>query len=171
MFALIQNNYCKSVSNQDFNRAFLEDDEMVVEIMDTLDASELIGKIYDNGRFIDEEKDELYFIAKRNEDCLDFLQSTDWKIARHREQKELGIETSMSDDDYQKLMEERQAARSKIIDLDTDEINLESLLIDPELGIIDLDADLATLLDGMDIIENIDLIERLDKSGVIEQLR
>jgi len=40
------------------------------------------------------------------------LSSTDWLIIRHREQKELGIETSLTDEQYSSIIEYRQTIRN-----------------------------------------------------------
>lgn len=44
-------------------------------------------------------------IARKN------LDDTDWKVVRHRDQIELGIETSMTDEEYTELLVQRQAWR------------------------------------------------------------
>ena len=43
-----------------------------------------------------------------------FLNSTDYKVLKYRDQLDLGIETTMSKDEYLKLLTERQSARDAI---------------------------------------------------------
>jgi hypothetical protein len=43
-----------------------------------------------------------------------FLNSTDYKVLKYRDQIDLGIETSISKDEYIKLLTERQNARDAI---------------------------------------------------------
>lgn len=45
---------------------------------------------------------------------ISFLDSTDWKVLRHMRQKALGIQTSMSEEEYLKLETERQSAADSI---------------------------------------------------------
>lgn len=52
---------------------------------------------------------------KQNEECAKFLSSTDWKIMRHIRQKALGIETTLSEEEYIALETQRQEAAAKII--------------------------------------------------------
>ena len=40
------------------------------------------------------------------------LDKTDWKVTRHRDQLALGIETSLSDEEYQTLLTNRQTWRN-----------------------------------------------------------
>lgn len=44
-----------------------------------------------------------------------FLSSTDWMVLRHIRQKFLGIETSLTEEQYKDLEEKRQAAASRIL--------------------------------------------------------
>jgi len=43
-----------------------------------------------------------------------FLNSTDWKVLRHLRQKALNIPTSLSDEEYLELEQQRQAAAARI---------------------------------------------------------
>ena len=52
---------------------------------------------------------------KINQECLKFLAETDWKIIRHKDQLDLGISTSLTAQEFQVLLEERQLARSRIV--------------------------------------------------------
>jgi hypothetical protein len=50
-----------------------------------------------------------------NKEALAFLANTDWKVLRHRDQQELGIATSLTAEEFQDLLQERQMARSAVI--------------------------------------------------------
>jgi hypothetical protein len=45
----------------------------------------------------------------------EFLNSTDWKILRHIRQKALNIATSLSDEEYIQLEQQREAAAARIV--------------------------------------------------------
>lgn len=47
---------------------------------------------------------------------IEFLEQTDWLVARHRDQLDLGIETTLSNEEYQKLLTDRQAARDQTLE-------------------------------------------------------
>jgi hypothetical protein len=47
----------------------------------------------------------------------EYLNSTDWMILRHMRQKYLGISTSMSEDQFRKLEQDRQGAAARIVKL------------------------------------------------------
>jgi len=49
-----------------------------------------------------------------NDEARQFLADTDWKITRHKEQVEMNIETSMTDQEYITLLQERQSVRDLI---------------------------------------------------------
>ena len=44
-----------------------------------------------------------------------FLAESDWKTLRHKDELELGIPTSMSEQEFQALLQARQAARENIV--------------------------------------------------------
>lgn len=43
--------------------------------------------------------------------AIDRLKRTDWKMVRHRDQKDLNIETTLTDEEYQELLTMRQTWR------------------------------------------------------------
>lgn len=51
-----------------------------------------------------------------NDSSKEFLKSTDWKVIRHRDQVEAGISTSLTTEEYQTLLADRQTARESIIE-------------------------------------------------------
>lgn len=53
-------------------------------------------------------------IFNDNNQKKEFLNSTDWKILRHLREKTLGIETSMSEDEYLELENQRQELAKSI---------------------------------------------------------
>jgi len=50
-----------------------------------------------------------------NEEAQQFLNESDWKIIRHQDQQSLGISTSLTGQELQDLLQERQMARTAII--------------------------------------------------------
>lgn len=59
-------------------------------------------------------------ISQREQEKLnaverEFLNSTDWKILRHIRQKALGVVTSLTEEQYLELEQQRQAAASRIV--------------------------------------------------------
>lgn len=46
--------------------------------------------------------------------AIEFLNTTDWKVIRHRDQLALGIPTELCQAEYEDLLERRQRARNKI---------------------------------------------------------
>ena len=51
-----------------------------------------------------------------NKSSKEFLKSTDWKVIRHRDQIEAGINTSLTNEEYQTLLADRQTARESIVE-------------------------------------------------------
>jgi hypothetical protein len=51
-----------------------------------------------------------------SEESISFLNSTDWKVIRHRDQLALGVETSLTTEEFQELLRERQNAREQIME-------------------------------------------------------
>jgi hypothetical protein len=45
----------------------------------------------------------------------EFLNSTDWKVMRHLRQKTLGIPTTLTNEEYLELEQQRQAAAARIV--------------------------------------------------------
>ena len=58
-----------------------------------------------------------YFNEFDKKEAQDFLKNTDWQIIRHKEQKELGVETSLTDDEYLELILQRQKRRNILNDI------------------------------------------------------
>ena len=44
---------------------------------------------------------------------LEFLGTTDWKVTRHRDQLDAGEPTTLTPEEFQALLAERQAARDR----------------------------------------------------------
>lgn len=65
--------------------------------------------VFTNGEWIIDA--DSYFSKINKEEAQDFLNNTDWKITRHKEQQDLGIETSLSEDEYLELITQRQEKR------------------------------------------------------------
>lgn len=58
-----------------------------------------------------------YFSKLDKTEAKKFLKETDWKILRHKEQQELGVETSLSEEEYLDLIIERQERRNLLNDI------------------------------------------------------
>lgn len=58
-----------------------------------------------------------YFSRLDKTEAEKFLKETDWKILRHKEQQELGVETSLSEEEYLDLIIERQERRNLLNDI------------------------------------------------------
>src|SRR5574344_1203038 len=56
-----------------------------------------------------------YFKNDDSKESQKFLNETDWQVIRHRDQLALGIETSLSDEEYLELLQNRQNARKRIL--------------------------------------------------------
>ena len=50
-----------------------------------------------------------------NQEAERFLNETDWMVIRHRDQLALGIPTSLTEEEFRKLLEDRQQARDRVI--------------------------------------------------------
>lgn len=69
--------------------------------------------VYFQGKYIpatEEIKEQL----RVNKELKAFLTNTDWKTLRHMEQVEKNIPTSLTQEEYQALLDERQKARESI---------------------------------------------------------
>jgi len=58
------------------------------------------------------------FIAEVDKtEAQEFLNNTDWKVIRHKEQEDLGIKTSLTSQEYLELIKLRQVKREVLNDL------------------------------------------------------
>lgn len=53
--------------------------------------------------------------AQINAEAQAFLDSSDWKVLRHRDQQDMGLATSLTGEEFQTLLQQRQMAREAII--------------------------------------------------------
>jgi len=51
-----------------------------------------------------------------NKEARKFLDGTDWKMIRHRDQLALGIQASLTNEEYIELLNQRQEARNKVVE-------------------------------------------------------
>lgn len=58
-------------------------------------------------------------LAKAKNEVANKLQATDYKVIRHRDQLELGVETTLTDLEYDQLLKERNGMRIKSNELET----------------------------------------------------
>lgn len=56
--------------------------------------------------------------AFQNGQEREFLNSTDWKVLRHIRQKHLGIATSLTEEQYTELENQREAAAQRVVDIE-----------------------------------------------------
>jgi hypothetical protein len=85
-------------------------DDIIVPIRPHSDA------IFLNGEWVLDL--DSYFKNEDSKESSSFLTDSDWKVIRHRDQLALGIETSLSEEEYLALLQERQNAREKVINND-----------------------------------------------------
>ena len=74
---------------------------------------------HENADFINGEwliNADILFAQADKEEAEAFLNSTDWQVIRHKEQQDLGIETSLSEDEYLELITQRQERRTFLND-------------------------------------------------------
>jgi|688.fasta_scaffold763832_2 hypothetical protein len=50
-----------------------------------------------------------------NAEAKKFLGDSDWKVIRHQDQKALGIATSLTDEEFMALLNERQLQRQRVV--------------------------------------------------------
>ncbi len=72
---------------------------------------------HENAQYIDNrwlvDVDEILTTVS-SKDGLSFLNATDWKVIRHRDQLALDVETSLTTEGFQELLQQRQDARDKV---------------------------------------------------------
>lgn len=61
------------------------------------------------------EQQEIKQVVQTTNQSLQFLDDTDWKVTRYRDQLALGIETSLTNEEYLNLLTQRQEARDLVI--------------------------------------------------------
>jgi hypothetical protein len=71
---------------------------------------------YIDGKFvIDEIKLRILSSKKTNQELIQYLADTDWLVLRHRDQLELGLETSLSNDEFIEILRKRQESREMVV--------------------------------------------------------
>ena len=117
MFVCIENNEVVSILSYEPNVP------STIEVVEITDAEnqlikdqthyfDLVTRTVISLPTADLEKKE---IEKQNIPILEFLSSTDWKVLRHIRQKALGIATSLTEEQYLELENQRQNAANSII--------------------------------------------------------
>lgn len=89
---------CFTLSDEEYEKSLSRGFKIDIE-------SESVIQLDPNATYVD---------PKIAEEAYYFLSSTDWKVLRHIREKALGLETSLSEDEYIQLEEQRQEAASKI---------------------------------------------------------
>lgn len=92
----------------------------VVEITDEQNQSILNRTHYfdvssNSVKTVSAEQSQLNLQAKSALEKQQFLDSTDWKVMRHIRQKALGIETTLTEEEYIALEQERQIAATTMV--------------------------------------------------------
>lgn len=95
-------------------------DEQYQTLYNATETRYKVHKKDDGSSFLEEVPHTAEYIAlqaqyETNMKNEQFLKATDWIVTKHRDQKEAGIETTLTDKDYQELLSKRQAARDAII--------------------------------------------------------
>lgn len=80
-----------------------------------VDPSIQFPKLVDGVVVEDEEKRQQHEAQIQSQEALNFLNTTDWKVIRHRDQQALGLSTSITEEQFQELLEQRQKARDSIL--------------------------------------------------------
>lgn len=65
-----------------------------------------------------ETKDTIDLILSKNAEARSYLNDTDWKVIRHRDQVAKASNTSLTETKYKALLTERQTARDSVIEDD-----------------------------------------------------
>lgn len=68
-----------------------------------------LGHVLDECEFIKNQ-------AEKDRENLLYLEETDWLVTRHRDQVGLSAETSLTEQQYQELLHQRQETRELIVD-------------------------------------------------------
>lgn len=78
---------------------------------------EVPPKPHENAVFVNDEwiiDADFFFTKTESAEALEFLNSTDWQITRHKEEQDLEIETSLSNEEYLELITKRDESRRKV---------------------------------------------------------
>lgn len=116
-YVCIENSSIVSILNYHPN---VPDSVTVVQISDEQNSQLVAGTHYfdlNSKTVLSVSSDTL---AQKTQDLAnlqerDFLNSTDWKVLRHIRQKALGVPTSLSEEEYLELEQQRQAAAARIV--------------------------------------------------------
>jgi hypothetical protein len=114
MYAILKNNICVGVQSLPLDEASLATDERQVELAETEVSATLLGLTCQDGQFVATEKSAAEKQSEANATYRLFLKETDWQVTRHRDQLDLGISTSLTEVEYQTLLQERQQARAAV---------------------------------------------------------
>lgn len=94
-----------------------EGKKMIMSVVSSMpqlpEGFEVLGKVEDLPEVVAELESQAASDEVRA-DALKFLQETDWKVIRHRDQVDAGISTSLSEEEFAQLLSDRQAARDQI---------------------------------------------------------
>lgn len=103
----------KSEAIQQFGGQWSSEYSIHTEVPDNLDLDCI--KLEDGVLVEDSDKKAEVQLQKQSQISLKFLNETDYKVIRHLGQKALGINTSMTEQEYLELEQQRQEARDKVL--------------------------------------------------------
>lgn len=122
-YVLVENNEFRGVL--DYKPNIGKDNVEVIEydgIIPKENMTVFEGKLVDkesltfiNGKFIKQDY-ELEKQQELNKESRKYLNETDWLVLRHQDQLALGIETSLTEEEYLELLQKRQEARTTVVD-------------------------------------------------------
>ncbi len=121
MYLQLKDNFCVGISEFPVNEEHFAENETQVAYTTSESLDELrdkLGWVYQDGELVEPEKSEEQVIAEENEFYTELLKETDWYMMRHRDQVELGVPTSLSDEQYKALLQLRQDARDNYREAD-----------------------------------------------------
>lgn len=123
VYLLIENNTLVGICDYEPNIG--DDNIQIVEYSGDIPKENIIyinGKICnsDDYVFIDEKyvkrTKAVSDLINTNIEAKNYLSDTDWLVIRHRDQLDLKLQTSLTEDQYHDLLNKRQAARERVVE-------------------------------------------------------
>ena len=123
VYLLIENNTLVGICDYEPNIG--DDNIQIIEYSGDIPKENII---YINGEICN--SDEYVFINEKygkrtkgvsdlintNIEAKNYLSDTDWLVIRHRDQLDLKLQTSLTEDQYHDLLNKRQAARERVVE-------------------------------------------------------
>jgi hypothetical protein len=103
------------LAKHEANGTFGPKSELIPAVVDE-NGVELVPATYVEGySVVIEDISDKVAQEKANAEALKFLNDTDFKVIRHLDQQNLGIATSLTAEEFQELLHQRQMAREAIV--------------------------------------------------------